>query len=101
MAVNIQNRQKILSTAIHEFAEHGKAGARVDRIAERAGVNKAMIYYHFNSKDNLYAASIAEHITQVAAGLQQRFVPKFAGQQTLEMAKPMQEKSRIKRQATQ
>jgi hypothetical protein len=34
-------------------------------------------------------------------GLQQRFVPKFAGQQTLEMAKPMQEKSRIKRQATQ
>ena len=33
---------------------HGKEGARVDRIAETAGVNKAMIYYHFRSKDNLY-----------------------------------------------
>jgi len=45
---------KILAAARTEFAEHGLAGARVDRIAERSGVNKAMIYYHFDSKDKLY-----------------------------------------------
>jgi TetR/AcrR family transcriptional regulator len=45
---------KILEAARDEFAEYGLAGARVDRIAQRAGVNKAMIYYHFSSKENLY-----------------------------------------------
>lgn len=63
---------KILKTAIEEFAEFGKAGARVDRIAEKAGVNKAMIYYHFTSKENLYYTSITEHIKQMASKLQSR-----------------------------
>jgi len=47
-------RDKIVAAALQEFAAHGKEGARVDRVAETAGVNKAMIYYHFRSKDNLY-----------------------------------------------
>lgn len=47
-------RDRIIEAALTEFAEQGKAGARVDRIAERAAVNKAMIYYHFSSKENLY-----------------------------------------------
>jgi len=50
----IGTREKIIAAALSEFAEHGRAGARVDRIAAVAGVNKAMIYYHFNSKDELY-----------------------------------------------
>lgn len=37
-----------------EFAEAGYDGARVDRIAAAAGVNKAMLYYHFESKQRLY-----------------------------------------------
>ncbi len=63
---------KILNTAIQEFAEYGKAGARVDRIAKNAGVNKAMIYYHFNSKDNLYYESITDYFGRVATILKQR-----------------------------
>lgn len=47
-------REKIVAAALQEFGAHGREGARVDRIAETAGVNKAMIYYHFRSKDNLY-----------------------------------------------
>jgi len=47
-------RDKIVVAALQEFAAYGKEGARVDRIARTAGVNKAMIYYHFHSKDNLY-----------------------------------------------
>jgi TetR/AcrR family transcriptional regulator len=45
---------RILSVAALEFAERGYAGARVDRIAKRARVNKAMLYYHFGSKQGLY-----------------------------------------------
>nr|MBN2278099.1 TetR/AcrR family transcriptional regulator [candidate division Zixibacteria bacterium] len=64
--------EKILEAARIEFAEFGPAGARIDRIAMRAGINKAMIYYHFHSKDNLYQRiiriqtdMIAEHISKL------------------------------------
>lgn len=69
---NDSTKDKILQTAIVEFAEFGQAGARVDRIAEKAGVNKAMIYYHFSSKENLYYYSITDHIAKATQGLQRR-----------------------------
>ena len=56
------SREKILAAAKDEFAQHGQAGARVDRIARQAGVNKAMLYYHFQSKDNLYRQTVGEVI---------------------------------------
>jgi AcrR family transcriptional regulator len=46
----------ILAAARDEFAEHGLGGARVDRIAERAGLNKRLIYYYFEDKDKLFQA---------------------------------------------
>jgi hypothetical protein len=39
-------RLRILEAAKQEFAGHGLAGARVDRIAAKAGANKRMLYYH-------------------------------------------------------
>ncbi len=48
--------ERILAAAAAEFAARGYAGARVDRIARRARVNKAMLYYHFSSKQGLYRA---------------------------------------------
>ena len=59
----LDTRQKILAAAREEFAQHGRAGARVDRIARRAGVNKAMLYYHFQSKENLYRQTVGEIIS--------------------------------------
>jgi TetR/AcrR family transcriptional regulator len=47
---------RILAAAAPEFAARGYAGARVDRIARRARVNKAMLYYHFGNKQGLYRA---------------------------------------------
>ncbi|GHC94763.1 HTH-type transcriptional repressor [Nocardiopsis terrae] len=47
-------RTLLLQAARHEFAAHGIAGARVDRIAERAGVNKQRIYAHFGDKEQLF-----------------------------------------------
>jgi TetR/AcrR family transcriptional regulator len=47
-------RARILETARVEFVTNGLNGARVDRIAEQAGVNKNLIYHYFGSKDDLY-----------------------------------------------
>jgi AcrR family transcriptional regulator len=53
-----RTRQKILAAATEEFARHGLGGARVDRIAARAGTNKRMLYYYFRDKDNLFLAAL-------------------------------------------
>ena len=49
-------RIRILEAAKQEFAAHGLAGARVDRIAAQAGANKRMLYYHVGNKEDLYLA---------------------------------------------
>jgi TetR/AcrR family transcriptional regulator len=49
-------RTKLLAAARREFAGKGLAGARVDEIAERAGVNKQLVYHYFGDKDALYLA---------------------------------------------
>lgn len=46
----------ILAAAIHEFAQKGYAGARMDAIARRAKINKRMLYHYFGGKDGLYLA---------------------------------------------
>ncbi len=60
-----ETRGRILEAALKEFAANGLAGARTETIAAAAGVNKALIYYYFESKEKLYAATlemIAERI---------------------------------------
>src|SRR5712672_3245595 len=49
-------RRKLLTAARREFASRGLAGARVDDIAGRAGVNKQLVYHYFGDKDALYLA---------------------------------------------
>ena len=58
-------RSRILTTAADEFGARGFAATTVDRIARRARVNKAMIYYHFPSKRALYTAIVREHFTPI------------------------------------
>jgi len=50
--------ERILDAATNVFSEFGFAGARVDEIARRAGVNKATLYYHIGDKKALYAEVI-------------------------------------------
>jgi TetR/AcrR family transcriptional regulator len=52
------SRNAILRAALAEFAQEGLAGARVDAIAEAAGVNKALLYYYFQDKETLYGATL-------------------------------------------
>ena len=53
-----ETRGRILDAALSEFAANGLAGARTEQIAAAAGVNKALIYYYFESKEKLYAAEL-------------------------------------------
>jgi AcrR family transcriptional regulator len=49
-------RRRIFAAASDEFAEHGLAGARVDRIATAAKANKQAIYLYYGNKEKLFAA---------------------------------------------
>jgi AcrR family transcriptional regulator len=49
-----RTQQSILRAAMAEFADKGLGGARIDAIAERAGINKRLIYYYFEGKDRLF-----------------------------------------------
>lgn len=52
------SRQRILDAAVAEFAEQGFAGARVDAIALRAGINKRMLYAYVGNKKALWLAAL-------------------------------------------
>lgn len=60
-------RAALLEAAREEFAAYGVAGARVDRIAERAGVNKERIYGHFGSKEKLFDTVVNEALDELTS----------------------------------
>jgi TetR/AcrR family transcriptional regulator len=47
-------RRRLVEAALIEFAEHGPDATRIEAIAERAGVNKQLIYHYFGSKGGLW-----------------------------------------------
>jgi TetR/AcrR family transcriptional regulator len=55
-----ESRARILAAALAEFAEQGFAGARVDAIAERAGINKRMLYVYVGNKEALWLATLEQ-----------------------------------------
>jgi AcrR family transcriptional regulator len=57
-----RTKRLLLDAATAEFAEHGLAGARIDRIAATAGVNKERIYQYFGKKDDLFAAVLGTRL---------------------------------------
>ena len=67
--------RKIIDTATEIFAEVGFAGARVDEIASRAGVNKATIYYHIGGKEALYAAVLRDALSGEGAAIAETIDP--------------------------
>jgi TetR/AcrR family transcriptional regulator len=71
---SVATAASILAAATKEFATYGFGGGRVDRIAERAGVNKRMIYHHYGHKRGLYLAV-----------LEQAYHKERSAEQTLEL----------------
>jgi TetR/AcrR family transcriptional regulator len=63
------SRERLLAAAAEEFAARGFDGAKVDRIATAARLNKAMLYYHFHNKAALYRAILNDLFGAVSAAV--------------------------------
>jgi AcrR family transcriptional regulator len=75
-------RARIFAAAVDEFAQHGIAGARVDRIAKAAKANKQAIYLYFGDKERLFAAVLQSRLDDLASAISidpQR-VPDYIGE---------------------
>jgi AcrR family transcriptional regulator len=55
-----RTRRSILDAATAEFAAHGYGGASVNAVAERAGINKRMLYHYFGNKEDLFLVVLEE-----------------------------------------
>jgi TetR/AcrR family transcriptional regulator len=62
-------KARILAAALREFSAKGISGARVDAIADRAKVNKRMLYYYFESKDGLFREILRRRLHERAGAL--------------------------------
>jgi len=61
-----RTRERILAAGLREFSDKGFAGARVDRIARRARVNKRMLYHYFGNKESLFREILARKVRERA-----------------------------------
>ncbi|MGK4578662.1 TetR family transcriptional regulator [Kitasatospora sp. HPMI-4] len=64
-----KTKRLLLDAAVDEFAAHGPEGARVDRIAAAAGVNKERIYPYFGGKRSLFETVVQRELEQLAAAV--------------------------------
>ncbi|MEU4623878.1 TetR/AcrR family transcriptional regulator [Actinoplanes sp. NPDC023801] len=64
-----RTRAAVLDAAVEEFAEHGYADAKVDRIAARADLTRGAVYSNFTSKRSLYMAVLLDHTSPHASPL--------------------------------
>ena len=62
-----RTRERILASALREFSDKGFAGARVDRIARRARINKRMLYHYFGNKAHLFREILARKVRERSA----------------------------------
>lgn len=67
----ISTEQKILDAAELEFLDEGFSGARMQNIADRAGINKALLHYYFRSKDKLFELVLRHKMNQFVPQLTQ------------------------------
>ncbi|WP_336207009.1 TetR family transcriptional regulator [Nonomuraea sp. LPB2021202275-12-8] len=74
-------KQRIFAAAAVEFAEHGLAGARIERIAAGARANKQAIYLYFGSKEKLFGAVVAAKLQEIChvVDLDPRSLPDMVG----------------------
>lgn len=85
MSAKRNSRQLILQAARGEFGHCGFAGARVDRIARSAGVNKQLIFYYFRSKAGLFDAILQS----LAAAILTSAAPGASGEAPIEQLRAM------------
>ncbi|GGA35090.1 TetR/AcrR family transcriptional regulator [Okeania sp. KiyG1] len=78
-------KAEILDAAEEEFAKYGLAGAKIDAIAARTGVTKAMIYYYFKSKEVLYQEVFQRLVSELNQMIQQSHLEQLSAEVALKM----------------
>src|SRR6202163_5068376 len=73
-ARDLSTARRIVAAAEDIFAEQGLAGARMDEIARAAKVNKALLYYYFRSKEELFRFVLEALLSQLRAGVRAQSV---------------------------
>ncbi len=71
-------REKIINAAVKEFSQKGFHGGRVENIAKSAGVNKAMIFYYFSSKEKLHGVILKTILKKLFGELKKKGVIKLS-----------------------
>ncbi len=66
-ALHRSREREIVDATRALFDERGRQDARIDRIARRAGINKALIYRHFASKEELFALTTTRYLAEITA----------------------------------
>ena len=64
-SIDVNTEQKILESARNIFHKKGLSGSRMQEIADKAGINKAMLHYYYSSKDKLFDAVFQEAIKRI------------------------------------
>jgi TetR/AcrR family transcriptional regulator len=64
MEESVSTEQKIMEAAEQVFLEEGFAGARMQSIADKAGINKALLHYYYRSKDKLFELIVRHKMKQ-------------------------------------
>lgn len=75
-----QTEEKIFEAAEEVFEEKGLSGARMQNIADRAGINKSLLHYYYRTKDHLFEAVF----TKLAMKVFSKFTPIFDGNLSIE-----------------
>ena len=83
MREHTDTEQKIFAAALEVFSEQGRGAARMQDIAERAGINKALVHYYFRSKDRLYEEVFEYLITNYFAMIGRTIVDSDTFEETL------------------
>lgn len=73
MTKNQGTEKKILEAAREVFLRKGMAGARMQEIADEAGINKALLHYYFRSKDKLFQKIFEETLEKISFSLVDSF----------------------------
>ncbi len=69
MPLKLYNKEKILDACLAVFAEHGYDNTSTAMLAEAAGVSKALLFHHFNSKKELYLSVVERCFEQAKSNL--------------------------------
>lgn len=73
MVKDSSTEERIIEAARRVFILKGMAGARMQEIADEAGINKALLHYYFRSKDKLYNHIVTELIERISSGISEMF----------------------------